>query len=497
METRPSSRLPRLAFAVLLLGLGLAIGGRAAPARAEGARAETTAEARPDPGLQAAVDELAVWVKAQGGQLGAALLDVGSGRLLARSGHELPLNPASNAKIPTAAAALDRLGPTYRYTTGLYGRLQGGRVEELVLRGHGDPSFGLDDLWAMARALVNLGLKQVDGIRVDQSRFDDEFVPPAFEQQPNEWAAFRAPVSAVALERNTVTLNVVAQSAGEPARVWFDPPGFVDVRGGVRTAARGKGQNVLLTLRPKGDRLEAVVGGHVASGLPRLRFVRRADDPRLMAGYVLRYVLGELGVKVTGGVRDGGSAQKSRLVFQRSEPISALVSRLGKQSDNFYAETILKTLGAESGGEPATSASGAAAVEAWMRETDAWTPGTRVTNGSGLFDANRISADSLTRVLRAGYRDPSIRPEFVAQLAVGGLDGTLRSRFKRHGKTRVVRAKTGTLARVVALSGYVLAPADRQPVAFSLLVTGMSNHSESRRRIDRVVEQLVASLWKA
>ena len=135
----------------------------------------------------------------------------------------------------------------------------------------------------MCRSLAKMGLKRVDGkILVDQSRFDPEYLPPAFGQQPDEWAAFRAPVSAVALERNAVTLNVLAAEPGEPASIWFHPPGFVRVSGQVATRAAGSGQHVRLSLRPDRSQLRATVGGHLAAGLPRLRFERRVDDPRLL-----------------------------------------------------------------------------------------------------------------------------------------------------------------------------------------------------------------------
>ena len=287
-------------------------------------------------------------------------------------------------------------------------------------------------------------------------------------------------------------MNVVALQAGKPARVWFDPPGFVKVVGTVRTRAAGKGQSVRLTLKKAGSRLEAVVGGHVAEGLPRLRFRRRVDDPRRMAGYVLSHLLREQGVKVTGEVELGGHDQTHQLVFHRSAPLSSLLGRVGKRSDNFYAEMIMKTLGAEAAGEPATSAAGASVVEGWLKSVDAWGPGARIVNGSGLFDANRVSAQSFVRALTAARNDPRMAPEFIAQLAVGGNDGTLGSRFRNHKKQRLVRAKTGTLAKVVALSGYVLSPRGEAPVAFSLIITGLSAHAESRRRMDAVVERLVA-----
>src|SRR5690606_3060998 len=99
--------------------------------------------------------------------------------------------PASNMKLITAAVTLARLGSEYRFSTGLYGEISAGKVDPLVLRGHGDPSLGTEDLWEIGRALAHLGVTEVGSILVDQSRFDDQFVPPAFEQQPNEWAGFR------------------------------------------------------------------------------------------------------------------------------------------------------------------------------------------------------------------------------------------------------------------------------------------------------------------
>src|SRR5688572_17983105 len=136
-------------------------------------------------------------------------------------------------KVLTAAVALKRLGPEFRFSTGLYGRIDKQRVDPLVLRGHGDPALSIPDLWQLAQALQRLGVASVGTILVDQSRFDDQFVPPAFEQQPDEWARFRAPVSAVAIDQNSVTLHVLPAKVGEPARIWFEPPGIVSIDGSI------------------------------------------------------------------------------------------------------------------------------------------------------------------------------------------------------------------------------------------------------------------------
>jgi D-alanyl-D-alanine carboxypeptidase/D-alanyl-D-alanine-endopeptidase (penicillin-binding protein 4) len=442
--------------------------------------------------IRASLSALNDWVRARGGKLGAVILDVQSGSVLASAEPRLLLNPASNQKLLTAAAALRRLGPHYRYRTGAYGAIDKGIAKQLVLRGHGDPSLGMPELWRLAASLVDLGLARVDGdIFVDQSRFDASFVPPAFEQQPNEWAAFRAPVSAIALERNTLTLNVLATTAGSSARVWLDPPGAARIVGAIMTRPVGAGQDVRFRLVPDARALKAELGGHVAAGLARLRFARRVDDPRLIPGYALVHVLGALGVEHVGRVRLGGEAEKRELVRVESEPLAALLHRVGKNSDNFYAEMILKTIGAEEKGPIGTSRGGAQVLEELLQELKVHQPGTRIKNGSGLFDANRLSATQIGSLLRAMYRDPAVGPEFVAQLAIGGVDGSLRSRFRAHKNTRRVRAKTGTLRNVIALSGYVLDDGGGA-VAFALLANDLASDQDvARGKLDALVERIV------
>ncbi len=332
---------------------------------------------------------------------------------------------------------------------------------------------------------------------MDQSRFDGSYVPPAFEQQPNEWAAFRAPVSAIAVDENAVTVLVQATQAGKAARVWVEPPGAAELSGTVSTVASGKGQAVRLTVKPASGRVKVVVRGRIAEGLPMMLLRRRVDDPRRLPGFVLAELLRHRGVKVAGGISEGGTGSAPVLALHKSEPVSVLVRALGKDSDNFTAEMLLKALGAHASGGPGSSAAGAQAVLDWMTRLGVPTQGTVVKNGSGLFDANRVSARTLVNVLAKSYQTPALRADYLAQLSIGGVDGTLRSRFRSHAMTRIVRAKTGTLARVIALSGVVLPPSGRSPIAFSVIVDGVpGRHAQTRKRIDRTVERAIDALWK-
>jgi len=121
--------------------------------------------------------------------------------------------------------------------------------------------------------------------------------------------------------------------------------------------------------------------------------------------------------------------------------------------------------------------------------------GLKITNGSGLYDANRVSARTLTRLLEAAYLDPLISRAYQDQLAVGGLDGTLRARFYALRNRRSVHAKTGTLNKVTSLSGYVFGPDEATSVAFSILISGTTDHAGARQRMDALVLEIADSLW--
>ncbi len=216
----------------------------------------------------------------------------------------------------------------------------------------------------------------------------------------------------------------------------------------------------------------------------------------MLAGYALRAVLKQLGVEVPTEVRRGGEKQKGLLVAHRSAELAALLGALGKDSDNFYAEMLFKAIGSEKG-RPASANAGALAVEGYLKDVGAFEPGVVVKNGSGLFDANRTTPWATVVLLRAAYRDPRVGPDFIAQLAIGGVDGTMRSRLRGWAKQRAIRAKTGTLDGVAALSGYVLAPPGKPPIAFSILVNGIAGKvSAARAAMDGVVKAAAEELWR-
>ncbi|HEY6724020.1 MAG TPA: D-alanyl-D-alanine carboxypeptidase/D-alanyl-D-alanine-endopeptidase, partial [Polyangiaceae bacterium] len=255
--------------------------------------------------------------------------------------------------------------------------------------------------------------------------------------------------------------------------------------------ARGQGQRLDWRLAPAAQGVQSLLSGHVSVGQPRVRLVRRVADPRALPGRALGVLLGDMGVTWSGKVRLGATTGGARLAYVTSAPLAQLLAELGKNSDNFYAEMLFKTLGEGPKGEPATSQAAAQRVLAWLAKAGLSDPQLKVVNGSGLFDANRVSAELIAQLLAKVYLDPQLGPDFVAHLAIGGIDGTLRSRFRGAEIRGRVRAKTGTLRNADTLSGYVLSSSGRLPLAFAILVNGIDErHGDVRARIDRAVARL-------
>ncbi|MDB4974575.1 MAG: D-alanyl-D-alanine carboxypeptidase [Myxococcaceae bacterium] len=433
-----------------------------------------------------------------GGGMGAVVSDAWSGERLYTLNPETPRNPASNMKLVTAATALSELGPEHRLRTTLSGSIDAsGRVPLLVLRGEGDPSLAFEDLLSMARRLVDFGVREVDEIAIDGSYFDDQILPPAYDQQPREIAAFRAAVAAVSIDRNAYELRVAPGPAVDaPANVILRCPDHFALEGAIGTSASGV-PNIVAEQKQQGEQLGLRVTGTMPLGVRGVGYERRIESPLPYAGHCLKsalrsqHIAGKLAVRVRAPDVSPGT-----LLTHESEPLSVLLQRVGKNSDNFYAEMLLKVVGADSAQRPGSSALGIARAQALLQRAGVPRDAATIVNGSGLFKGGAVTPDAMVKLLGFMYRDPALRPEYVSQLAVAGKDGTLSARLTDLKRARVVRAKTGTLDDVVALSGYVLGPTGERALAFSFLFNGISGKQWLARDLaDNMVRAMVAYLY--
>jgi D-alanyl-D-alanine carboxypeptidase/D-alanyl-D-alanine-endopeptidase (penicillin-binding protein 4) len=344
---------------------------------------------------------------------------------------------------------------------------------------------------ALAEALHLRGVDSVDRILIDDTYFDDQILPPAFEQQPKESAAFRAAISAFAVNRNSyvVHLGPGAELEG-PGRVRVLADGYVQIDNRTVTIAGGPPTPRIEDKLTEDGHLAVRVDGAIPKQVRTLYYRRRVPDPKTYAALLLVRALKKAGLGGALAVEYGPvTEQQPVLVDMPSSQLSSLLYPVGKWSDNFTAEMLLKILGAQLE-RPGTSANGTVVVREELMKMGVDTEGLVMVNGSGLFDGNQIAPRHVTETLVAVYRDPAIRAEYVAHLAVAGSDGTLQTRLRDLPRPRMVRAKTGTLRDVVALSGYVLGEPERS-VAFSFLANGIAGkQGDAKKLADNVVRAL-------
>jgi D-alanyl-D-alanine carboxypeptidase/D-alanyl-D-alanine-endopeptidase (penicillin-binding protein 4) len=410
---------------------------------------------------------------------------------LYRNRPERPRNPASNQKLLTAAAALWRLGPTFRATTKVEGTIEKGHVVTLVVRASGDPSLGYAGLAALAEAVRLRGVDTVDRILIDDSYFDDQILPPAFEQQPKETGAFRAAITAFAVNRNSYVVHLgPGPEIDGPGRVRVLAEDYVRIDNRTVTTASGPPTPRIDDKLTDDGHLAVRVDGAIPKQVRTLYYRRRVPDPKVYAASLMRRAMKKAGVGGPLAVEYGVATEQQPVIADMpSPPLSALLYSVGKWSDNFTAEMLLKIMGAQAQA-PGTSAHGVNVVRDELMKKGIDTEGLVMVNGSGLFDGNQVAPRHVTQTLIAAYHDPSIRAEYVAQLAVAGADGTLQSRLRDLPRPRMVRAKSGTLRDAVALSGYVLGDPQRS-VAFSFLSNGVAGkQADAKKLADDIVRAL-------
>jgi serine-type D-Ala-D-Ala carboxypeptidase/endopeptidase (penicillin-binding protein 4) len=214
---------------------------------------------------------------------------------------------------------------------------------------------------------------------------------------------------------------------------------------------------------------------------------RTSRDPALAAALQFRDALRRAGVAVGGAGLGKQRADDVPLAAVESEPLSRVVAWMGRVSDNFTAEILLKQLGTTDG-SVGTSARGAAVVRVALAEAGVPLAGLRLVDGSGLSSLDRLTARSLAALLRAAWTDPVVRPYLLASLPVAGINGTLSERMRQPPARGNVQAKTGTTSLASALSGYV-----KRRYVFSVLQNGSPVSSFwARKAQDRFATALAA-----
>lgn len=433
----------------------------------------STSEALAQTPLEARIRQILDVSSLDADRTGIAVVSVNKGNSLALINPDYPLNPASCAKILTSATALALFGSNYRFETSFFTdrRSQYGQIHNLYVVGSGDPSLVSEELWRIVSDLINQGVRSVSGdIIIDDSFFDGTWYPR--KDLENDSRAFTASTSAFSLNFNSAKFVIRPGShAGKRAEVTTDPPtSYIRI---INKVATGGKFRAFVTPKDATDEGETfAVSGSIPPHAEPQFFYRVVSDPARFAGSVLKDMLIQNGVAVAGGVRRGqlpaGVTEISR--FQ-SKPLSEIVRDMNKFSNNFIAEQLTKHMGAVKKGRPGSTAKGIEVIEDCLSSLGIPKGTYTLENGSGLSSVSRISASQLVKVLSSSYRSHKLQPDFIESLSILGIDGTMKSWRGEPNLHGWLRAKTGSLANVSCLSGYV--PMQNGEVAaFAILANG-------------------------
>ena len=404
--------------------------------------------------------------------------------------------PASTAKLFTTALALATLGGGYRFRTTLEsaGQLDadGKLAGDLVLVGRGDPDLSNRKfpyqlkperdgpaekaLAEMADAAVTKGLKEIDGDIIA----DDSYFP--YDPYPEGWGIgdiffeFGAPVSAIAFNDNSVSIEVMPGARpGDPATLVVQPAAALESFANQITTAPPGGNSYFAVVRQPGPNFLSLGGtvpvGHASADL-ELAMIAPAET----AGLALKQVLEQRGVRVSGGVRvahapppettdstgfspplpppQPSAAGPHPLVFaeQLSPPLIECVRLTNKISQNLHAELLLRTVAREKAGFGSTEA-GLKIEQDFLKGTGVIDGDVVLSDGSGLARDDLVTPRAVVALLQyAGHQ--AWGAEYLSTLPIAGVDGTLESRMKKTSGAAVIQAKTGSLEHVHAMSGY-------------------------------------------
>ena len=421
------------------------------------------------------------------------------------------LSPASNLKLLTTAAALRILGPDFRFQTYLLSNsniandvLQG----DLVLYGTGDP--GISDLFfqeredvleLLADQLEEAGVRTVTGDLVaDASHLPGPLRPYSWDPKDlNDH--FAAPVSALSFNENVVSFRVASSGrAGSRPEVHTIPENAgLDVRNLAITSPRGTRPHLSI-LREYPSNPIRIEGGIALGARDAWRQMTVSSPPHFTAS-VFRNVLLERGIRILGDIRVVRSPQRSVLTTitspthrersrvrilakHTSAPLSEYISVINKRSNNLFAELVFRTMGRTQEGLGSPEA-GARAVSAALTEIGVPMEGVVQLDGSGLAAGNRTSAGTFVSLLQR-MAETETWNHYWASLPQAGTRRELRRMYQTAAAGNL-RAKTGTIEGVSALSGIVRSR-DHERLAFSILLNGTPSTTRAKR-----VENLVGA----
>jgi D-alanyl-D-alanine carboxypeptidase/D-alanyl-D-alanine-endopeptidase (penicillin-binding protein 4) len=403
--------------------------------------------------------------------VGLYVHEVGAERPLIAQGAERALNPASTMKLVTTYGALELLGPVYTWNTEIYttGTVQNETLTgDLIIKGYGDPKLTLESFWLLLRGLRARGIRDIRGdVVLDRTFFNVEENDPArFDDQPLR--PYNTGPDALLVNYKAVTIQFVPEADARNARLIADvvSPSLQVVNNVVvNDVPCGDWVSRLkIDAQGDGDIARLVIGGTYSRDCGERTRSFSVLGHRAYVAALFAQLWKDVGGTHSGARRDGQLPLAARLIVaSRSPSLSEVVRDINKYSNNVMARQLFLTLGALGEGAPGTLEKARNVIRRWLVQKGMPVPELAMENGSGLSRIERISARSMGELLVGAFRSP-VMPELMASLPLVAADGTMRRRLSNADVAGQAHIKTGSLAGVRAIAGYVLDARGRRVV---------------------------------
>ncbi len=422
---------------------------------------------------------------------GAYVRSLKTGEVIYKKNADKLFVPASNMKLFTSSAALILLGHNYVYETNLYanGIIKNGVLKgDLIIQGTGDPTISnrffpgnptiIFEKWA--DSLIAKGITQIDGnILGDDSYFDNSSLGKGWlSDYESFW--FSAPSGALSFNDNSIEITITPSELNFPANIKINPDTkYVTVISKVLTVGNSEEQSIKVS-RLRGTNLISITGKIKKNSKPVVENVS-VSDPTMFFLTVFKEVLEKKGINIKGKIESINTSEKI-IIYQnlipiinhQSVPLRMIIKELNKNSNNFYAEQILKTIGLEIYGY-GTSENGIKACKDLFNQIGINIDNLVMVDGSGLSQLNLVTPRQIVNLLSYMYKS-NIFSYFYDSLPIAGVDGTLSDRMIKTSAQNNVRAKAGFNAYSSSLSGYVKTISGEY-LAFSILINNFLSPS--------------------
>ena len=394
-----------------------------------------------------------------------------------------PYNPASVIKIIPTLAALELLGPAYRWKTEVYtlGNIRDGVLQgDILFKGYGDPYLVTAEFRKLLEELRRRGIREITGdLLIDDSHFEVPYeAPGSFDNDP--YRTYNVLPNAFLVNFKAVYFHFYPSANGRNVRVFPEPDlaGLkIDNRLRLRKRYCGGFQRGIAVNVPDPDSANHVIfSGRFPTGCSHYVLARSLLTHETYAYGAFKSIWRQLGGGIGGEMRKATApAADKPFLVHHSRPLSDIIKLINKFSNNVMTRQLLLTLAAELGEPPGTVGQGVRVVDAYLSDRGLDTHTLKIDNGAGLSRAARSSAKLLADILEHAWTIP-YRPEFISSLAITGMDGTAKNRLKYKPVSGYAHIKTGTIDDVSAIAGYVHARSGRE-----YIVAGMMNRKQAHK----------------